>query len=165
MKGWENEGDSMKLDLDVINSILQKEKLIYLATSNSKYPDNSVVCFAYDEKLHFYFGSYSDTLKCRNIAENPYVAISVGTLQIHGIAKIVPYGSIEYKNKRQIYDNRFPQYVSVFEKINNELYEISPLVIWNYNTSLGEMNRDELIFDLDYYQTIDPYKFHEYDKR
>lgn len=155
----------MKLNIDTINIILEKEKLITLATSNSKYPDNSVVCFAYDENLHLYFGSYSDTLKCRNIAVNPYVAISVGTLQIHGIATIVPYGSIEYKNKREIYDNRFPQYVSVFEKINNELYEISPLVIWNYNPSLGEMNRDELIFDLDYYKSIAPYKFHKYVER
>ncbi len=155
----------MKLDFDTINCILEKEKLLSLATSNNKYPDNSVVCFAYDEKINLYFGSYSDTLKCRNISQNPYVAVSVGTLQIHGIARIVPYDSIEYKNKRVIYDKRFPQYVSIFEKVNNELYEISPLVIWNYNPSLGEMNRDELIFDLDYYQSISPYKFHKYGER
>ena len=160
------DGDArMKLDLNTINNILEKEKLLYLATTNSKQPDNSVVCFAYDENLHLYFGSYSDTLKCRNIAKNPYVAISVGTLQIHGIAKIVPYGSKEYKNRRKIYDDRFPQYVSVFEKADNELYEIKPLVIWNYNPSLGEMNRDELIIDLDYYKSISPYKFHKYIQR
>lgn len=155
----------MKLNSETIKSILEKEKLLYLATSNSKYPDNSVVCFAYDENFHLYFGSYSDTLKCRNIAQNPYVAVSIGTLQIHGIAKIVPYRSRRYISKREIYDKRFPQYVSIFEKINNELYEISPLVIWNYNPSLGEMNRDELIFDSDYYQSIAPYKFHRYDDR
>jgi len=155
----------MKLNLDTVNNILEKEKILYLATTNSKYPDNSAVCFAYDENLHLYFGSYSDTLKCRNIAENSYVAISVGTLQIHGNAKIVSYGSREYKNKRKIYDERFPQYKSIFEKFNNELYEITPLVVWNYNTSLGEMNRDELIFDSDYYESISPYKFHEYDER
>ena len=155
----------MKLDLNTINNILEREKLINLATTNNKYPDNSVVCFAYDKNLHLYFGSYSDTLKCRNIAENPYVAISVGTLQIHGIAKIVPYGSKEYENKRKIYDERFPQYVSVFEKSNNEIYEINPLVIWNYNPSLGEMNRDELIIDLEYYQSISPYKAHKYVER
>lgn len=155
----------MEVNLDTIYRILEREKLLYLATSNNKYPDNSAVCFAYDEGLHLYFGSYSDTLKCRNIAVNPYVAISVGTLQIHGIVKIVPYGSMEYKNKREIYDKRFHQYVSVFEKINNELYEISPLVIWNYNPLLGEMHRDELILDLDYYRSIVPYKFHQYDER
>ncbi|MBU3146872.1 pyridoxamine 5'-phosphate oxidase family protein [Clostridium sp. CF012] len=158
-------GDRMKVNLDTINKILEREKLLYLATSNEIYPDNSAVCFAYDEDLHLYFGSYSDTLKCRNIAENPFVAISVGTLQIHGIAKIVPYSSTEYKNKRKIYDKRFPQYVSVFQKNSNELYEINPLAIWNYNPSLGEMNRDELIIDLEYYQSISPYKFHKYAER
>lgn len=155
----------MELDLTTVKHILQREKLLYLATSNNKYPDNSAVCFAYDESLHLYFGSYSDTLKCKNIAINPYVAISAGTLQIHGIARIVPYGGSDYKNKREIYDRRFPQYASVFERINNELYEISPLVIWNYNPSLGEMNRDELVLDLEYYQSIFLYKFHEYDER
>lgn len=152
----------MELNSENIKNILEKEKLLYLGTTNSRYPDNSAVCFAYDENLHLYFGSYSDTLKCKNVSQNPYVAICVGTLQIHGIAKIVSYGSEEYKSKRTIYDKRFPQYVSVFEKVNNELYEIWPLVIWNYNPSLGEMNRDELILDLEYYKSISLYKFHKY---
>jgi Pyridoxamine 5''-phosphate oxidase. len=158
-------GKIMDLGLDTVYRILERERLLYLATSDNKYPDNSAVCFAYDESLHLYFGSYSDTLKCRNIAVNPHVAICVGTLQIHGIAKIVPYGSAEYENKRELYDRRFPKYKSIFERIDNELYEVSPLIIWNYNTSLGEMNRDELILDLDYYQSIVPYKFHKYDER
>ena len=155
----------MTLDFDTVNNILAKEKLLCLATASDKYPDNSVVCFAYDESFRLYFGSYSDTLKCRNIAANPHVAVSVGTLQIHGSARLVPYGSAEYKDKRQAYDKRFPQYVSVFEKVDNELYVINPLVIWNYNPSLGEMNRDELVLDPDYYQAIDPYKFHKYGER
>ena len=155
----------MELNSGTVKSILEREKLLYLATTNGKYADNSAVCFAYDEDLYLYFGSYSDTLKCRNIEQNPYVAISVGTLQIHGIAKLVPYESNEYKSKREIYDKRFPQYAAVFEKVNNELYEINPLVIWNYNPSLGEMNRDEMIIDFEYYESILPYKFHNYDDR
>ena len=155
----------MDLDTATISRIMKKEKLLSLATANSNYPDNSVVCYAFDDNFHLYFGSYSDTLKCRNIAENPYVAITIGTLQIHGMAKIIPYGSTEYISKREIYDRRFPQYRSVFERINNELYEITPLVIWNYNPSLGEMNRDELIIDEAYYRSISPYKFHEYGER
>ena len=155
----------MELNPEKIISILEEEKLIYLATSNGKYPDNSAVCFAYNEKLSLFFGSYSDTLKCRNISQNPYVAVSVGTLQIHGLAKVIPYGSEDYKIKRAIYDKRFPQYASVFEKIDNELYEILPLVIWNYNPSFGEMNRDELIMDMEYYKSISPYIFHKYNDR
>lgn len=155
----------MELNPGTVKNILEREKLFYLATTNGRYADNSAVCFAYDEDLHLYFGSYSDTLKCRNIAQNPYVAIAVGTLQIHGAAKLVPYGSNEYKSKREIYDKRFPQYAAVFEKVNNELYEISPLVIWNYNPSSGEMNRDEMIIDFEYYESISPYKFHSYADR
>lgn len=45
----------MKLNLDTVNNILKREKILYLATTNSKYPDNSAVCFAYDENLHLYF--------------------------------------------------------------------------------------------------------------
>ncbi|EMS69617.1 pyridoxamine 5'-phosphate oxidase family protein [Ruminiclostridium cellobioparum] len=155
----------MELDFGTVINILEKEKLLYLATTNKIYPDNSAVCFAHDQDLHLYFGSYSDTLKCRNLAENPHVAVCAGVLQIHGIARLVPYGSHEYIHKREIYDRRFPKYTAVFEKKNNELYEITPLVIWRYNTSLGEMNRDELILDTGYYKSISPYKFHKYEQR
>lgn len=155
----------MVLDVATIHRIIRKERLLSLATANSHYPDNSVVCYAYDNDLHFYFGSYSDTLKCRNVADNPYVALTVGTLQIHGIARIVPYGSPEYTRKRAIYDARFSQYASIFERVDNELYEVVPLVIWHYNPSIGEMNRDELILDQAYYNAISPYKFHPYIER
>lgn len=155
----------MELDFGTVLNLLEKEKLLYLATTNKIYPDNSAVCFAYDQDLHLYFGSYSDTLKCRNLAENPHVAVCSGTLQIHGITRLIPYGSEAYKCKREIYDRRFPQYASVFEMINNELYEITPLVIWRYNPSLGEMNRDELILEPGYYNSIAPYKFHTYEQR
>ena len=55
--------DNMELNPEKIKSILEKEKILYLATTNNKYPDNSAVCFAYDENLHLYFGSYSDVYK------------------------------------------------------------------------------------------------------
>ncbi len=155
----------MELKTETIKKVLEKEKLLYLGTTNGKYPDNSAVCFAYDDDLHLYFGSYSDTLKCRNIAQNPYVAVTCGTLQIHGIARAVPYGSEEYTEKRAVYDKRFPQYATVFEKEANELYEILPLVIWHYNPSLGEMHRDEFILDRTYYKEIEPYHFHKYEER
>lgn len=69
--------------------ILASQKLISIGTIGKKYPDNSVVCFSFDEDCNLYFGSYSDTLKCKNIAFNKHVAITVGTLQIHGIASVV----------------------------------------------------------------------------
>lgn len=155
----------MSLKPEHIKRILDKEKFLSLATTGGEHPDNGIVCFAYDDELRLYFGSYSDTLKCRNIARNPHVAICVRTLQIHGITRIVDYGTEEYKVKRAVYDSRFPQYTSVFEKADNELYEIRPLVIWNYDPAQGEMHRDELILDAQYYQSIEPYRFPGYAER
>ena len=39
----------MELSSEKIKSILEKEKLLFLGTTNGKYPDNSAVCLAYDE--------------------------------------------------------------------------------------------------------------------
>jgi hypothetical protein len=138
--------------------ILDKEKLAYIATYNGTFVDNSVVCYSVDSELNLYFGSYSDTLKCRNFDVNPFVAIALSTLQIHGIARLIGYDSEEYNEKIKIYIEKFPQYAHVFNKENNELYEVKPLVMWNYNPSKGEMHRDNIIFDNDYFKKINAYE-------
>lgn len=149
-----------------ICKLLSSQKLISLGTAGKEFPDNSIVCFSYDEDCNLYFGSYSDTLKCKNIAHNSNVAITVGTLQIHGKASIVEYGTEEYKIGRANYDSRFPQYAEIFEKVGNELYIIRPLVIWNYNPAIGgEMYRETLVFDEDYISQIEVYSPHKYEKR
>lgn len=153
------------MNKSTIYELLQKQMLMSVGTINDIFPDNSVVCFAADNECNLYFGSYSDTLKCKNIEKSGYVAITVGTLQIHGIANLVKYGTSEYWKGRAIYDERFPQYREMFEYKDNELYCITPLVIWNYNPSKGEMHRDVLILDHNYYEKIDVYKPHKYEKR
>lgn len=146
--------------------LLSSQKLISLGTAGKAFPDNSIVCFSYDEDCNLYFGSYSDTLKCKNIAYNSNVAVTVGTLQIHGKASIVEYGTEAYKIGRANYDSRFPQYAEIFEKVGNELYIIKPLAIWNYNPAIGgEMYRETLVFDEDYISRIEVYSPHEYEKR
>ena len=90
----------------------------------------------------------------------------MGTLQIHGIASLVEYGTPEYNKGRENYDKRFPQYTEVFECVDNELYMIKPLVIWNYNPALGEeMYREMLVFDENYLNQIEVYHPHIYAKR
>ncbi|WP_294353096.1 pyridoxamine 5'-phosphate oxidase family protein [uncultured Clostridium sp.] len=154
------------MKIQEITNILEKQMLMSLGTYGNKYPDNSIVCFAYNDKAELFFGSYSDTLKCKNIRDNKVVAITIGTLQIHGEAKIVPYGTDEYFKGRQIYDSRFPQYKEMFEQENNELYIIKPYVIWNYNPSKGgEMYRDSLVLNQKYIEEIDIYKPHKYKPR
>ena len=149
-----------------VREILEKHKLMSIGTYGKKYPDNSVVCFSYDENANLYFGSYSDTLKCKNISNNNIVAVTIGTLQIHGRAEIVEFGSEAYAIGRKNYDARFPQYREVFMKKNNELYIIIPYVIWNYNPSLGgEMYRECIVFNSAYLSEIDEYVPHSYEIR
>ena len=144
------------MKIEEILNLLQKQTLMSIGTQGINGPDNSIVCFAFDKQCNLYFGSYSDTLKCKNI--------TIGTLQVHGHASIVSYGTNDYYKGRIVYDSRFPQYKKVFEFKNNELYKIEPLVIWNYNPSKGEMHRDSVIFD-QRYDSIDVYKPHYYEKR
>ncbi|EQB87659.1 hypothetical protein J2Z44_001856 [Clostridium punense] len=40
----------MELSLEKIKNMLEIEKLIYFGTTKGKYPDNSAICFAYDER-------------------------------------------------------------------------------------------------------------------
>lgn len=50
--------------------------------------------------------------------------------------------------------------------LDNELYIIKPLVIWNYNPSLGgEMYREMRVFDDNYLNEIEVYYPHAYEKR
>ncbi|MCY6356867.1 hypothetical protein [Clostridium sp. ZS2-4] len=45
----------MVLNKDKITNIWRKKKLLSLATCFDEKVDNSVVCFAFDEGLNFYF--------------------------------------------------------------------------------------------------------------
>ncbi len=153
------------MDINKVSKILEHQRLMSLGTQGTDFPDNSVVCFAYDENCNLYFGSYSDTLKCKNIAQNPIVAITAGTLQIHGTSDIIPYGTPAYYKGRKVYDQRFPKYKDIFELENNELYIVKPLVIWNYDSSKGEMHRDVIIFDEAYFKSVEVYVPHAYTHR
>lgn len=153
------------MDMKQVLDIASRQLFMSVATTSKNRPDNSVVCFAADENCNVYFGSYSDTLKCKNIRANSLVAVTIGSLQIHGNASIVPYGTMDYMVGRKIYDCRFPQYDKMFELENNELYIIKPLIIWNYNPAFGEMHRDVIIFDQKYYDSLDVYTPHAYNKR
>ena len=148
-----------------VNTIISKRKTLNLATTNRIFVDNAVVSFAFDSDLNLFFGAYSDTLKCRNLAECEYAAITLGSLQIQAVVKKLEYGSEEYILGRKIYDARYPQFKKMFEQVSNELYKIKPLVIWLYNPKYGAMHRDVLIIDQNYYNKVKPYVEHKYPLR
>lgn len=150
---------------DEVEKILIKRKTLNLATTNGTFVDNAVVSFASDSNLNIYFGAYSDTLKCRNLAECQYAAITIGSLQIHAVVEKLEYGSEEYLSGRKIYDVRYPQFKKMFEQVSNELYKVKPLVIWIYNPRYGAMHRDVMIIDQKYYNDVKPYVEHKYSPR
>ena len=155
----------MNLTEKKVLSILETEKYAYIATTDKSNIDNAVIAFA-NEGFRIYFGAYSDTLKCRNLAVNPAAALCISTLQIHGTVKLISHGSPEFDEKIKAYSEKFPAYARVFSREMNELYEIIPSVIWNYDPVQGEMFREKLIFDAEYYEKLDPYESPgEYDNR
>jgi len=136
---------------------LNEKKMCYIATAGGKYVDNAMVAY-YSDEFVLYFGSFSDTLKCRNIKFNSHVAICVDNLQIHGRAQLIEYSSDEYFYYTEKYLTKFPHYKIYFELQNNQLYKVIPLVIWYYDSSKGTMHRDMIVFDNDYYKKLLPYK-------
>ncbi len=155
----------MKLSVEVVLNELKRHKSMSVASVGNNYVDNAIVSYAYDDCFRLYFGSYSDTLKCRNIDMNSQVAVTVGNLQIHGIARVIEYNSEEYLKCRQIYDSVYPNFRVMFEYEMNELYVIEPKVIWKYNPRYGAVHRDVMIFDKTYYDSLEPYIEHKYSKR
>ncbi|NMA34639.1 MAG: pyridoxamine 5'-phosphate oxidase family protein [Clostridiaceae bacterium] len=142
---------------DKVIKTLAEKNMCSIATAGKNNVDNAVVAY-YSDGFDVYFGSFSDTLKCRNISINPNVAICIDNIQIHGKVRRIEYGSSEYMIYREKYLAKFPHYRFYFELENNELYKVTPLVIWHYDSAKGLMHRDVLIFDNDYYQEIAPYE-------
>lgn len=142
---------------DKVIKTLSEKKMCYIATAGGNNVDNAMVAY-YSDGFDLYFGSFSDTLKCRNISIDPNVAVCIDNIQIHGRARQIEYGSNEYMIYKEKYLAKFPHYSFYFELENNELYKVTPLVIWCYDSSRGTMHRDVLIFDDDYYKEIAPYE-------
>jgi len=150
---------------DKVLKILAGNRMCYIATTGNNFVDNAMVAY-YAEGFELFFGSFSDTLKCKNIHNNPYIAVCIDNLQIHGKAEMIEHNCKDYDNVVKKYLNKFPQYKFYFELENNELYRIKPLVIWLYDSSKGTMHRDMIVIDNDYYNRLKPYEApYEFRKR
>ncbi len=142
---------------DKVLKILSANRMCYIATTGNNFVDNAMVAY-YAEGFFLFFGSFSDTLKCKNIHTNPNVAVCIDNLQFHGKAEIIEHKCSDYKDIVEKYIKKFPQYKFYFELEDNELYRIVPQVIWLYDSSKGTMHRDMIVFDNDYYNKLKPYE-------
>jgi hypothetical protein len=68
-----------------IEKTLEEKYFCAVATFNNTNVDNATVAY-YSESLNLYFGTYSDTLKGKNVKINSQVAICIDNIQIHGMA-------------------------------------------------------------------------------
>jgi len=146
----------MESTKDKILNVLTNSKTCFIATTDGNFVDNCMVSY-YSEGFTIYIGSFQNTLKCRNIEENPHVAVCVGNVQLHGMARKLDYVGKEYELAIKSYIKKFPNYAFYFELESNELYEIAPLAAWYYDSSKGTMHRDIVVFDKPYVNALKPY--------
>lgn len=140
-----------------IQTKLAGKKMCCIASFNNTFVDNAMVAY-YSEGFTIYFGSFQDTLKCRNISVNPHVALCIDNIQIHGLARRIEHSSKEYKEYKQKYLAKFPHYDFYFNLAGNEFYKVVPLVVWYYDSAKGIMHREKIIIDQQYYKELKPYE-------
>jgi general stress protein 26 len=142
---------------DKIQNLFAEKKICYIASTNNSFVDNAMVAY-YSEGFTIYFGSFNNTLKCRNILANPHVAICIENIQIHGLARHIESSSEVYQVYKEKYISKFPSYEFYFGLEENELYKVEPLVIWHYDSKKGIMHRDKIVIDQQYYEALEPYE-------
>ena len=134
-------------------AMLSVQSFASLAAAAAGLVDNAVVCVT-NLGLRLYFGALEVTLKCRLIARNSLVALTIGNLQYHGRASMVPPGGGEYAEARRDYDSKFPSLAWMFGLEGNHLYRIEPLAIWRYDSEGGTLDRAVLVRDGEYFESL-----------
>ncbi|MDP3176303.1 MAG: hypothetical protein Q8M76_00280 [Spirochaetaceae bacterium] len=135
-------------------ALIEKESLASVAACDGRRLDNAVICVANDG-LYLYFGGLTTTLKGRLMLARSTVALTIGSMQYHGSARVLPHGSDDYLRARATYDRKFPQYAKLFELEDNELFELRPLALWLYDGVNGVLNRPFLVKDEGYFRSLD----------
>lgn len=126
-----------------IFSFVEKNRLMTLATARGGKPWVATVFFVYDRALSLFFYSRPDTIHCRAIKKNPFVAVAINHdwkdkegnirgLQITGRARRVT--AREYRGAYTRYRGRF-SWADDFQK-NHVLYRITPKEIWYIDEKL-----------------------------
>lgn len=141
-----------KIHKDILK-IFKRNKECSIATFNKHYVCNSVVS-DYNDGLNLYFGTFDDSMKGKNIEINNICAITINSLQMHGIITKLDKNSFEYKMQIDSYLRKFPYYRDFFCHDNNYLYKINPLIFLIYNYRKGERYKEEFVIDYKYYDEL-----------
>lgn len=142
-----------KLTKELIRNYLAKYNLMQVATQGKDHPWIASVYYTFDNDLNLYFLSDPRTKHCRQIANNPKVAVAVTDsdqdiskfkrgLQIYGLAKQIKSANkikhalklwkayLKVKNPELSYENMLKKI------IKGKMYQISPKKIKFFNQEL-----------------------------
>jgi len=143
----------VELTEDLIREYLGKNKLMVVATYGSEHPWIAAVYYSFDEDLTLYFLSAPTTFHCRQIEENPQVAVSIVDstqkvteekkgLQIYGVAeqvsstKKIQHALRSWRDALNVTGTEITYEAMMKDVIKGRMYKIAPKKIKFFNQEL-----------------------------
>ena len=121
-----------------VGDLLDQHRIMVLATAAQDHVTaRAVSCIRQD--LRIYFQTDSDFLKCRQIEENPRVALCGGNMQIEGTARLIGR-TLDERNRelaalyREIHPGSFKAYSDRESSVFAEV-EIARVTLWKYENA------------------------------
>jgi uncharacterized protein YhbP (UPF0306 family) len=147
--------------IELITQFLSTHSQMVIATYGD-FPWISTVYFSLDEDLNCYFLSNPETLHCKQIAQNPQVAISIADspqdssqkkkgIQISGMAKLLTKqqevtNALELWKKTLNVNNAKYSYEGMMSnQIKGRMYKVQPKKIKFFNQELWAEGEEPLI--------------------
>lgn len=156
----------MKLTKKHILDYLEQHNLMQIATYGSDHPWIASVYYSFDTDLNLYFLSSPKTIHCRQITQNPQVAVAItnsnqsltgkkkglqlfGTAQqISDVAKI-KHALDLWKRKLKVSDPELSYENMAKKAIQSKMYKITPQKIKFFNQELFDVpDGEEPILEL-----------------
>ncbi|NCO12562.1 MAG: hypothetical protein COZ34_02705 [Candidatus Pacebacteria bacterium CG_4_10_14_3_um_filter_34_15] len=150
----------MKLTRKHVLDYLKEHNLMQVATCGEVHPWIASVYYSFDHDCNLYFLSSPTTIHCKQISQNPNVAVAVTSsnqnmsglkkgLQIYGVAeKISNSAKVKHalklwKDSLNVKNNELTHENMVKKIISGRMYKISPKKIKFFNQELFKVKDGE----------------------
>jgi uncharacterized pyridoxamine 5'-phosphate oxidase family protein len=136
--------DYFQVEKEVIDFISRNNKLVLATCSENQVTARTVSII--NQGIKIYFNTDIEFLKCRQIKENPNVALCQGNIQIEGQAKITchPFENQYFvKNYKNQHKTAFEKYSHLKDEVIIEV-EPSLITFWKYTETDRKPYRDFL---------------------
>ncbi|PIU76410.1 pyridoxamine 5'-phosphate oxidase [bacterium CG06_land_8_20_14_3_00_33_50] len=134
----------------LILGFIRRHYLAYLATSSlDGKPENAVVEFTETDNLELIFDAFPNFRKCKNIKENPRVAVVIGgeeniTIQYEGEAQELEGEELE--KVRTMHLSKHPQSAEIIKSKGLKFYKVIPKWIRYLDVNSHPWKTFEVIF-------------------